>query len=308
MKDDLKGFLYVGISTLCFSFMALGVKLSSICFAEIVFIRSLFQAMLSLCQCYKAGINPLGPKNMRVMLFLNGVITSLSLLLYFYCVKNGNMGDVTAIFFAAPALCTFLASMVTKEAMNKYTILSILLCFIGTVLVVKPAFLFAKTEQTSNIILLIASSGAIISSLSYLTLTMIGNRVHYLNTVFYFGLMSTLSSFIPMLLSNMTIPNPINSLILLSILFFAYTGQSTLNYGMRLTTSSATLIRNLDIVFAFIYSYFIFNEDLSLLSIIGAILICAGTAIIAIEKYKAECIDDDSITESLLDSDESKLI
>lgn len=116
-------------------------------------------------------------------------------------------------------------------------------------------------------------------------ISIIGTRSHHLCLVFYFGFVSSFVSVVPMLIYRPVLPNWTDVGALSGVVLFAYLGQITLNCGLQMTSSTATLMRNLDIVFAFMYSYFIFNEMVTFTSILGALLICIGTCIIMINKY-----------------------
>ena len=290
MHNDTKGFLLIGISTISFSLMSLFVKLCALPASEIVFIRGLFQTIIAMIACYKKEIHPFGPKEMRGLLFFSGLTGGVSVGLYFYCIQFGNLGEITAIFFVAPAVTTILAAIFLKERLRFSAVLSIVLCAIGTALVIKPKFIFPEqivvdnpTERTA---LYISVFGLFVSAVSYLMISVTGKRSHYLCSVFYFGFLSTLISIIPLVYLRPVSPNWIDVGYLTLIILCAYSGQVTVNYGLQLTSSIATLIRNLDIVFAFFYSFFIFNETVSVISIIGAVLICFGTGLIVWDKYR----------------------
>eukprot|EP00835_Amoeboradix_gromovi_P004705 NODE_384_length_9596_cov_0.282510.p3 type:complete len:315 gc:universal NODE_384_length_9596_cov_0.282510:5240-6184(+) len=297
MQKDLKGFILVTSSAFCFSLMSVFVKSCSLPSSQIVFVRSLFQTLISVAVCLKKedAINPFGRREIRKLLILRGLFGALAVGCYFYGVRYGNLGDVTAVFFTAPAMSTILASIFLKEKLRFSTIVSIILCMIGTTLVAKPQFLIQShsAKDGVSLALIIAIFGAFLSAAAYLMISVIGNRSHHLCMVFYFGFISTLVSALPMAIFNPAIPGMKDTLALLGVVLFAYSGQVTLNRGLQLTSNTATLMRNLDIVFAFLYSFFIFHEGLKLTSIIGAVLICFGTGLIVLDKYKSRQIIED---------------
>ena len=296
MANDFKGFLLVGMSALCFSMMSLFVKSCSLPSSQIVFIRSLFQTIISVVACAKEGVNPLGKREFRGLLFLRGIFGALAVGCYFYGVRYGNLSDNTSVFFTAPAMSTILASIFLKDQMRLSTVVSILLCAVGTCLVAKPHFLFPNESEVNpgeSLALIVSIIGSFLSAAAYLMISVIGTKAHHLCLVFYFGVLSSLVSVIPMAVFRPTIPGWEDTGYLLGVVVFAYSGQVTLNYGLQMTANTATLIRNLDIVFAFIFSFFVFHERVSATSIIGAILICLGTGLIVLDKYQNRIPVDD---------------
>ena len=286
MRNEMKGFLYVGLSALFFSLMSLFVKICSLPSSQIVFIRSIFQTFICLLACKKQDINPFGPKKIRGLLVLRGLFGGLAVGCYFYGVRYGNLGNITAIFFTAPAMSTLLATIFLKDKLKVSTVAAILFCLLGTALVAKPEFLFHKDISTDTpLAIIVIIVGAFLSSAGYLMISVIGEKAHHLTMVFYFGIMSSLISFIPMLVFVPQIPSIKDVFVLIGVIIFAYLGQVTVNAGIQMTSNIATLMRNLDIVFAFLYSYFLFKEPLSLLSVLGAFLICFGTGLTIIDKY-----------------------
>eukprot|EP00834_Sanchytrium_tribonematis_P003066 NODE_109_length_18665_cov_0.924486.p8 type:complete len:323 gc:universal NODE_109_length_18665_cov_0.924486:6519-5551(-) len=299
MRSEVKGFLFVTASALFFSWMSLFVKSCSLGAAQIVFIRSVCQTLIAAIACWLKGINPFGKRHIRALLLLRGLFGAFSVGFYFYGVRYGNLGDTTAVFFTAPAMTTILSAMFLKQSLNVVHLLSILFCLLGTLLVARPSFLgiFPVEETSDKLALLISLAGAFISACAYIMIAIIGNRANHLCLVFYFGITSSLISFFPTLFIGPIIPNILDSFYLIGVVIFAYLGQVTVNRGLQLASSSATLMRNLDVVFAFLYSFFLFDESINILSLVGALFICFGTALIFYEKYRSQ-VDDVEIPSS----------
>jgi drug/metabolite transporter (DMT)-like permease len=134
--------------------------------------------------------------------------------------------------------------------------------------------------------------GAVISAAAYVTVRMIAKNVHFYVNVFYFGFMSTIFSSGLILFFEPNSPIFFHSwtfssiVIQLAIGIFAFVAQSFLNKGLQLVPAGpGTLMRNLDIVFAFIFGVLIFGEKLTMLSVIGSSLIGGTTACAALYKF-----------------------
>ncbi|KAJ3062409.1 hypothetical protein HK102_008773, partial [Quaeritorhiza haematococci] len=128
--------------------------------------------------------------------------------------------------------------------------------------------------------------GAVLAAFAYILVRKVGKRAHYLVHVTWFGLISTiLSGFV-----TYTFEKPVPVLewtgkqwmYLVGMGLSAFMAQACLNAGLQLANAGpATLMRNLDIVFAFVYGILIFDETPHPLSIIGATLILGATGGIA---------------------------
>jgi uncharacterized membrane protein len=96
-KRELLGLLYMTLSALGFSTMSLFVKLSGSSFPsfEIVFARSIVQAVLGLLICIVLKIDPLGNKNIRGWLFLRGFAGTVGLSLFYFSITQLPLADAT---------------------------------------------------------------------------------------------------------------------------------------------------------------------------------------------------------------------
>lgn len=291
----------MALSALTFSIMSCLVKEAGRSFqftsSEIVFYRSVIQMILAIAACRYVGVSPFGPERFsKLLLVARGSLGAISLALYFFTLLNMPLGDGTAIFFAAPALTSLAAAIFIGEVFLPINGVCVVSCLIGVVLVAKPTFIGFQTDVENNYPLplwipsLAAFLGAITSSAAYVTIRMIAKNVHFFVNVFYFGLVSTiLSSGMILFFEQDSLTNPwsVPSVIIqLSIGVLAFVAQSFLNQGLQLVPAGpGTLMRNLDIVFAFIFGIIFFNEHASWLSIVGSCLISGTTAIAAMINF-----------------------
>ena len=70
------------------------------------------------------------------------------------------------------------------------------------------------------------------------------------------------------------------------IVFTGYFGQLALNEGLKIASRETVLLRNMDIAYAFLFSYMIFHDQINTSSVCGAILICTGSIIMIIGDIK----------------------
>ncbi|KAI8896811.1 hypothetical protein BC833DRAFT_596127 [Globomyces pollinis-pini] len=301
-KTELLGLLLMAFSGLMFSLMAVLVKVSGRDFdsAQIVFTRSVIQFVIPLFYCYMYNLNPLGPPGVsRIPLMSRGAAGALGLACYFYTLVNMPLGDGTSIFFMGPTLTSVLAYLALGEPFTKLDMCAVISCLTGVVLVSRPEFIFGAPVGTGIphhydvpvwIPSLSAFLGAVFSAIAYVSVRSLGNRVNYMINVVYFGGTSTVVSGI--YLYGFGNPKPVSewtsmqAMVILGVGFLAFAGQCFLNKGLQLANAGpATLMRNLDIIFAFIFGITLFNEIPQVTSIIGAVLIGGTTALVAFLKY-----------------------
>jgi drug/metabolite transporter (DMT)-like permease len=296
-KKEFIGLILSATSALLFSIMSVLVKKSGQFYTsfQIVFVRSVLQLVFSFISCQVVGVNPFGPVGLnKLLLYARGFFGATGLAFYFFTLINMPLGDGTTIFFTGPAITSVAAHLILKEPLHRLDVISIVFCLIGVVLVAKPEFNY--TGYTGYTIpawipILTAFGGAFASAGAYCLVRVVGGRVHYMVHVFYFGFVSTFISFIVLAMTNQLYFNDLDChkfILLLSVGLLAFTAQCFLNAGLQLANAGpATLMRNLDIVFAFIFGTIFFGEIPQITSIIGGILIAGVTSTVAVIKYKA---------------------
>lgn len=297
-NQELLGLSLTTLSAFLFSIMSVMVKGSANTFSSshLVFHRSLIQLGLSLVTCKFKNVNAVGPREIRGLLIGRGLFGAISLFLYFFTLTNMNLGDGTSLFFIAPALTSVLAYLVLGEPFARVDAMAAGSCLIGVLLVSRPSFIFGSTGGSSYplpiwIPSLAAIIGACASSVAYLFVRRIGKRVDAVVNVGYFGLISTILSGTVLVITegpqaflhSYTVETAISQL---SIGILAFLAQFCVNRGLQLVHAGpGTVMRNLDILFAFIWGVNLFHEPVQLTSIIGASLIGGATAMVAIWKF-----------------------
>ncbi|ORZ36649.1 hypothetical protein BCR44DRAFT_38507 [Catenaria anguillulae PL171] len=287
-KDETLGLILMSLSALFFSLMSALVKASGHIFptAQIVFARSVIQWLLAHVSCiYIFKTSPLGPRTSRPLLVLRGSAGAVGLGAFFFAITHGNLGEATTVFFTGPAFTAVLARVWLGEPLGPLDAASILSCLLGVTLVARPAFLFeseAGAVATPPAAILAALLGALMSATAYVTVRKLGaNGAHYMVHVVYFGLVSTLLSGTLMYVDPATrLPASAYEWCLLALVgLCAFGGQILLNRGLQLARAGpGVLMRNLDVVFAYVFGVCVFHEQVFWTSLVGAGLI-VGTAV-----------------------------
>ncbi|KAJ1340698.1 hypothetical protein BSLG_004792 [Batrachochytrium salamandrivorans] len=292
-KNEILGMACMALSALGFSVMSVLVKMAGKAFpsTQIVFSRSVFQLVCGLLGCSMVGVAPWGPSNVnRWLLVSRGAAGALGLGFYFFTIINMPLGDGT----------TVAAYLFLNEPYTVMDAAASTCCLVGVVLVSQPEFLLGSSHRPSDetekyqyeryIPALSAIAAAFILSIAYCIIRVVGKRVHYLVHVTYFGLMSTILSGILLLFSKGVVSVSHWTMEQWFIMFgvgaAAFVAQCFLNAGLQLANAGpATLMRNLDIVFAFIFGQVLFHETPDAMSLAGALLIGLTTAAVAYTKW-----------------------
>ncbi|ORX91035.1 hypothetical protein K493DRAFT_229058 [Basidiobolus meristosporus CBS 931.73] len=298
VRHVLLGLILVATSSLAFSTMSLFVKLVGFNFPpmEIVFIRSILQFGLAIISCWYMGVFPWGEPSLRKGLVVRGFAGSVGLALFYYSLTKLPLSDATVLFFVSPIFTAILARLFLKESYSLFDQAASVVSFTGVIFVAQPEFLFgarksnpSDIDSTSRIIACVACvCGSVASSIAFVTIRQLGLGVHYMVHVVYFGGISSIFSLIVSLIFEpVKIPSTLYDWVGLSVISVsAFVGQGLLNYGLQLAPSGpATLMRNFDIVFAFIFGITIFKEIPAMNSLLGTGLILCSTIGMGIKKW-----------------------
>lgn len=215
-----------------------------------------------------------------IFLILSGLATGLSWLCYFKALQLGNVNKVTPIDKSSTILTMVLAMIFLKEKITILKIISIILIGIGTYLMIEKKE--DNKQAKNNKWLLFAFGSAIFASLTSI-LGKVGiegvesNLGTAIRTIVVL-LMAWIVVFVTKKQSE--IKNIDKKSWKFLVLSGLTTGLSWLCYYKALQEGQASIVVPIDklsIVITIAFSYFILKEKLNKKSILGLILIVAGT-------------------------------
>ncbi|GJJ72106.1 hypothetical protein EMPS_04463 [Entomortierella parvispora] len=320
--QETKGLIYMTLSAFFFSFMSLLVSLTakSLPSFEIVFFRGVIQTVLGVVACRYLNISPFGQKGVRFLLFCRGFAGSCGLGFFFYALSVLPLADATVIFFLGPVFTAILARIVLKEPFTPLDALASSISMVGVVLVAKPSVLFPPSPISSppsggieggegSLMMallqrqeedhrrlfgaLSALCGAMCSAVAYVLVRKIGKQgAHSMQHVTYFGVVSCFVSAAGLYVMQGGYVAPEGNLMWTGVLTLgvsAFVGQILLNSGLQLAPiGPGTLMRQNDIVFAFIFQITVQHEQPDLFSFLGASLVMICTGGMALNKWRLE--------------------
>ena len=262
------------LSSFCFAVMAALVKLSGdIPSIEKAFFRNSVSLIVSSYVIFKNKQKPWGKKDNRKYLILRGVVGTIGLVCYFYCIDNMILADSSMLNKMHPFFTIIFAVAFLKEDISTVQIFSLVLSFVGALFIIKPKF------NMSVIPALIGIASAAFSGLAYTLVRFLGDKEKGYIIVFYFSFISVIS-ILPFMLY---IYKPLNSFQLLALLIsgvFASIAQFSLTYAYKIVEASEISIYNYsNVVFSQIIAFIIWREIPDAYSFIGYILIIGSSYI-----------------------------
>ncbi|KAG2194602.1 hypothetical protein INT46_007674 [Mucor plumbeus] len=291
---ELKGLLLLAISSLLFACVSVIVKWlgnNGYPSVEIVLARACIQLPLGILGCCIVGVNPFGKKGVRRWLFFRALASSIALLLFFYSLTKLSLIDATVIFFLGPLFKVVIGCIVLNDSFSVSDVFNSILCFVGFLFIMKPRFLFYEMQQDDKYGRYFAIScslaAALMSAMAYITVRKVGQQ-HVMVHVVYFGLVSTLLC-IPIMFMNLqsfVMPQDKDVALFVSVGGLAFLGQYFINIGLKMAPIGlVTVLRSIDVVFAFLFGVVIFHELPGFYTLTGTLIIVIMTSTISMHQW-----------------------
>ena len=288
----LKGMLMIGTAgLLLLSTTTLAKYLKHIPVGEFLFMRFCCSLVFILPTLYfqQPSIDMKGKSKLIVA---RSILGSVNAVCKFWAVIKLDYGNAIALVACAPVFAAFFSRILWKEKINLFTVAALVFGMSGMILIAKPEFFFGSSDSSSQKpigpFVLVPIFGSMCLGLGFSFLRKVGDKPHILivpmvqalctlpiSVVFHLGKRDSLV--LPSCYSE-------RSLIML-IGFITMIALFLLNRGIAIEKSGpGTLIRNVDMVFAYVIQVLFFHEPLDLLSVLGGGLIICSTFTVAANK------------------------
>ncbi len=279
-KDNKhNGFKYLIGSGLAFSLMSVCVKAigEKIPVSELVFARAFISIIITRFLLFKKKINPWGIQ--KKLLVIRGLLGTGALFCIFKALTILPIATATVIQYIYPTFTVICAYFILKEEIIKSIIYSIIIGWLGIILVAKPEW----NINGNNIILIlelsIAILGALLTSLAYICVRKLSAKEHPLVIIYYFPLISIPLS-IPFIINDFILPNGSDWFWILGIGLFTQIGQICITEGLRLIPAGqATSLNYSQVIFASLWGVLFFQEALTGSIYLGGICVLISTMI-----------------------------
>ena len=275
---------------------------------EIVLCRSVVQLILSVPFLIYRRVSLLTDKANAPSLVIMGICGFLSVAFIYLGIDKVPLGDATVILFTSPVFTTMFAYMFLSESCSIVDGFCGLLSFAGVIIAARPDFIFGErfghvsvmfhkeklSHDKKEALYLMGIGyvllGAVFISLYYVLTRKIGQNHDYMVNIFYPSLFGTIS--IPILmLPHSPLMWPVcwkAKLYIVLVGVTGYFGLVLLARSLKLENAGPlTLIRNLDIVYAFVLQYCFMGIIPSWWSIGGGCVVMIATSIIVAKRWSA---------------------
>lgn len=263
-----KGIAFILLATLSFSVMNLIAKdLSTLPAMQVVFFRAFGTFFFVFPYMLYKRINIIG--NNPMLLSLRATVGLISLATFFMAIQRMPLGSAISIRYLGPIFGAVLAYLFLKEKVNGKQWLSFALAFLGVIVMKGVDF---RIDNFSFFLILIS---ALFVGMVFVLIRYLGDKEHYLTIINYFMMFCIVASlfFIP----QWQWPLPSQYFSILSIGIFGLIGQVFMTRAFQLEeTSVLAPFKYMELVFALIFTYFIFEETYTPIAFLGMTMIIAG--------------------------------
>ena len=279
LERNLKGIRFLIGSGLAFSLMSVCVKAigGRIPISELVFARATISIIITRFFLYKNKINPWGYQ--KRLLIIRGLLGTVALFCIFQALTILPIATATVIQYIYPTFTVISAYIILKEFISRRIVYSIIIGWIGIVLVSQPEFTSNSNVQETILAIIIAIFGALMTSLAYICVRKLSSREHPLVIIYYFPLVSIPLS-IPFVINDFVLPTGTDWFWIIGIGIFTQIGQLFITEGLTLLPAGqATSLNYSQVIFASIWGVLIFQEAITSSVYVGGICVLISTII-----------------------------
>ena len=273
---------YFLISVIFFSVMEILVKFlsSSYPIGELVFFRGFFGLLpIIFIMPKKKFFQNFKTKKIKLHIFRT-ITGCFALISIFFGLKYLPLADAISITFAAPIFATIFSIFFLKEIVGKKRWFAVLIGFLGILIILKPGTSLFSIYSIFPILFCVgfAASASLIRILSK-------TDKNYLISFYYTAGLTLVSLFLDPL--SWKIPLFKDCLLLISIGIIGSLGNIIITEAYRKSEISLiTPIKYLNLIFAIVFGYYLFNEVPEYSTLIGSVFIIVSTVIIFIRERK----------------------
>lgn len=274
-----KGILYILISVVTFAIVNVMVKyLVRIPAHEIIFFRSIISLTISYVHLRIIGQSPVG--NNKKWLVVRGLAGITALTMFFYTLKEIPLASAVTIQYLSPIFTVILAIFMNNQKVRGQQWIYILMAFVGV------ALIKGWDSRISMSMLGLGVSSAFFAGIAYNAVIKCRKTDHPVVVVMYFPLIAT-----PVmgLWSYLDWTQPIGNewYLLLGVGLLTQIAQVYMTKALHADhASKITPFKYVGTLFALSFGYFIFDETLNLISLIGIGLVVLGVILNTRTKLK----------------------
>lgn len=281
MNQSIIGILWMVLTTILFVAVTATVRFleGEVPAPQAAFLRYLIGTLL-LTPALVTLIKVKPEKALMNKFILRGLVHSIGVTMWFYAMSVMPVAEVTAIGFLTYIFVSVGASIFLKEKLHKHRLSAILISFIGALIILRPGF---KEIGSGQIGMLIAT---IVFTASYLIAKIVSKERSSSEIVAMLSIFTTIFLF-P---SAIYVWEPLSIkafLVLTLTAVIATVGHITMTKAIKLAPMVTTQpILFLQLVWASMVGFFLFDENVDPFVIIGGTIIMICVCYVAYREHK----------------------
>ena len=285
MSNRIKGIILIILSAFGFAMMSAFVKLSGdLPSMQKAFFRNIVSFVIALGMIIYHKERFFGKKENQKLLIMRSTLGTLGVILNFYAIDHLILSDANMLNKLSPFFVILFCAIFLKEKLQLRHIAIITVGFLGSLLIIKPAF------SVDIIPYIIGLSSAIFAGAAYTCVRAIGNREKHYTVVFYFSCFSVVTIF-PFMIFSYTPMTWLQFTYLILAGIFATIGQFGITLAYKYAPAKEISIFDYsNIIFSAIISMVIFNQSPDILSVLGYIVIFSASLYMFIYNKKLDSL------------------
>jgi len=285
MSNRIKGIILIILSAFGFAMMSAFVKLSGdLPSMQKAFFRNIVSFVIALGMIIYHKERFFGKKENQKLLIMRSTLGTLGVILNFYAIDHLILSDANMLNKLSPFFVILFCAIFLKEKLQLRHIAIITVGFLGSLLIIKPAF------SVDIIPYIIGLSSAIFAGAAYTCVRAIGNREKHYTVVFYFSCFSVVTIF-PFMIFSYTPMSWLQFTYLILAGVFATIGQFGITLAYKYAPAKEISIFDYsNIIFSAIISMVIFNQSPDILSVLGYIVIFSASLYMFIYNKKLDSL------------------
>ncbi len=277
------GSLWMLVAAFMFACMGVLVKLGAEYFSsvEMVFYRSVFGVWVTYLMVRYYSIS-LVTIHWKVHCW-RGLFGLGGMLLFFYCLTQLPLATAVSLNYSWPLFLTLFSTLILKEHLNWPLVVAIAVGFVGVILLLRPTL-----DEDHWMAGLIGLASGFFAAVAYLNVRFLGNLGESeWRVVFYFTLISTLTTGAWLLFTTFSPVTPDNVLFLIGLGVTATLAQLAMTRAYR--TGKTLVVSALGystVLFSGLWGIFIWSENYPPIAWLGMGLIILGGSLSGILSIK----------------------
>ncbi|CAN7501335.1 DMT family transporter [Rossellomorea sp. LjRoot5] len=282
MSNRNKGILLLLLSAFGFSLMAAFVKLSGdVPTIQKTFFRNIVSAFIAFGFVRYHKERLFGKKENQKLLLLRSGLGAVGIVLFFYAIDHLVLSDADMLNKLSPFLTIIFSALFLKERTRVFQVVAIIIAFIGTLFIIKPAFSFDVIPYVAGVCSAIFAAGA------YTVLRVLGSREKFYTVVFYFSFFTTVV-LLPFVIGFYEPMSVKQWVYLLSAGVFATVGQFGITIAYKFAPArEISIFFYSTVVYSALISIFLFGQVPDVFSIIGYIVIFGASLYMFLKNNEA---------------------